>query len=99
MYLTLVPLITPLPPHSAQVEPHQQWKFEQERIVSRVSAPNGDRGAHLVLEARFDESRPAMPGTPVALGIACQVRAPHLLFLIGVIILVVVVFQTIHTVG
>ena len=57
---------------------NQQWKFEQERIVSRIPSmplpgtPN--RSSHLVLEALYDESRPAMPGTPVVLGVACQVQ-------------------------
>ncbi len=56
---------------------NQQWKFEQERIVSRIpSMPlpgSPDRSSHLVLEALYDETRPAMPGTPVVLGVACQV--------------------------
>jgi hypothetical protein len=61
-----------------QVQQCQQWKFEQERVVSRIPAvpipQSENRSSHLVLEAQFDETRPVMPGTPVVLGMACQVR-------------------------
>jgi hypothetical protein len=53
----------------------QRWKFEQERVVSLVPEvePHPSRSSHLVLEAVMDESRPALPGVGLVLGIAAQV--------------------------
>lgn len=59
----------------------QRWKFEQERIVSLmpplVVAGTPNRSSHLVLEAQIDESKPAMPGSPVVLGLAGQGTLSH----------------------
>lgn len=65
-----------MPGAECQAKPEQQWKFEQERIVSRISSlalAGSTRSSHLVLEAQFDDSRPAMPDTPLTVGLACQV--------------------------